>query len=291
MMKRHATVAAVIWGSLGCGAAEGGVPDGAGDGSAAASSGAEAMPDDSTQASSERRICDGSAGIRLAMYYGGGGPFSPYISVFFDLGTDFLYVDGSCHYWAQPFADQYYLWRPYREGVLTPADEQRLHDAVGYDGFPADTCVPRTPVYDGATASVWDGRSFRSCADDMFDGSGPLRAELYDAATPLTGPMRIQLGKGWYTERPLVYDWPLAAPIDQFAIEPGDKRSFRIDDVEDTTALRSLRDRVIQDSEASSSHFTDLISIRSSQGNESYFMSLRDELPFVGADGTWVAVP
>jgi hypothetical protein len=290
-MKRETTIAAVIWCSLGCGAAEDRVHDRSGNDSATANLLAEAPPDESSEASIERRICDGSAGIRLAMGYGGGGPPFPYTSVLSELGYDFLYVDGSCHYWAhQPLSvtDEYYLWRPYREGILTPADEQRLHEAVRYDGSPADTCAPRTAVLDAGASFLWDGRELRSCADGSFDASGPLRAELYDAATAVTGPMRIQIGKDSYPEAPMVYDWPLAASIDQFVIEYGETRSFRIDDVAAATALRSLRDQAIEDSEGSPRYFPGVITIRSSDGNESYFMSLRDELPFVGADGSWL---
>jgi hypothetical protein len=294
MMKREATVAAVIWCSLGCGAAEDGVPDGLGGGSAGANSRAESPSDEMSQGGVERRICDGSAGIRLAMGYGGGGPPSPYTWVLSELGYDFIYVDGSCHYWAhQPLsvADEYYLWRPYREGVLTAAVEQRLHDAVSYDGSPADPCVPPTAVFDAGSAFLWDGREFRSCADDVFDASAPLRAELYDAATAVAGPMRIQIGKDSYPEPPVIYDWPLAVPIDQFVIEYGETRSFRIDDVAAATALRSLRRQAIEDSQASSRYFLGVIAVRSSDGSGSYFMSLRDELPFVGADGSWTPVP
>ena len=257
---------------------------------AGADSRAEVAPQ-SSQASTERRICDGSTEIRLAMGYGGGGQPFPYTSVLSELGYDFLYVDGSCHYWAhQPLsvADDYYLWRPYREGVLTAADEQRLHDAVRYDGSPPDTCVPRAAVFDAGGAFLWDGREPRSCADDIFDASGPLRAELYDAATAVAGPMRIQIGKDSYPEAPVFYDWPLAAPIDQFVIEYGETTSFRIDEEVATTALRALRNQAI---EASSRDFLGVITIRSGEGTESYFMSLRDELPFVGADGSWVPAP
>lgn len=292
-MKRGAIAAALIGCSFGCGAAEDGVQAGAADGAAGAVSQAEDTLDESSQASMGRRICDGSTGIRLAVGYGGGGPPSPYTSVLSELGYDFLFVDGTCHYWAhQPLSvvDEYYLWRPYREGVLTPADEQRLHDVVSYDGSPAE-CVPRMAVPDAGAAFFWDGGELRSCADDVFDASGPLRIELYSAATAVTGPMRIQVGKDSYSEAPVAYDWPLATPIDQFVIEGGESRSFRIDDVAAATALRSLRDQAIDASESSSRYFIGVITVRSGENNERYFMSLRDELPFVAADGSWIPAP
>lgn len=293
-MKRKATVAAVIWCASGCGVAADRVDGGSGDGSAGANSQADTILDESSLVNDERRICDGSPGIRLAMGYGGGGQPFPYTSVLSELGYDFLYVDGSCHYWAhQPLsvADEYYLWRPYREGVLTPADEQRLHDAVSDGHLQADSCAPRRAVPDAGAAFLWHGSGLRSCADDIFDATGPLRAELYDAATAVTGPIRLQIGNDSYSASPVLYDWPLATPIDQFVIEYGETRSFRIDDVAAATALRSLRERAIEDSEASSRPFPGVISIRSSEANEIYFMSLRDELPFVGPDGTWEPTP
>lgn len=224
MMKREAAVAAIIGCSLACGAAEDRVPGRLDDGSVAVNSPKGDSPTENSPASIERRICDGSDGIRLALGHGGGGEPAPYTSVLSELGYDFLYVDGGCHYWAhKPLsaADEYYLWRPYREGVLTLADEQRLHDAVNYDGFPADTCAPRIAVFDAGAAFVWDGQRFRSCADDTFEASGPLRTELYDKATAVAGPMRIQVGKDSYPAAQVVYDWPLDAPIDQFVTEYG----------------------------------------------------------------------
>ena len=87
-----------------------------------------------------RRICDGSDDIRLAYSV----PVSP-TSVFaftaelYELGTEFLYVDGRCHYWMQEplLADRFGAWRAYREGELTAAHEAALHDAVSYDDFAA----------------------------------------------------------------------------------------------------------------------------------------------------------
>jgi hypothetical protein len=204
MMKRQAKVAAVIWCSLGCGAAE----DRAADGSGAANSRVEATRE-SSQVSIERRICDGS------------------------------------------------------------------------------TCAPRAAVADAGAAFLWDGRGRSSCADDSFDATAPLRAELYEVGNAVTGPIRIQVGKGFYAEAPIVYEWPLAAPVEQFVIEYGETRSFRIDDVADAAALRLLRDQAIEDSEASA-RYLDIISISASEGNESYFMSLRDDLSLVGADGSWL---
>lgn len=86
----------------------------------------------------------------------------------------------------------------------------------------------------------------------------------------------------------MVYEWPLAESIDQFVIEYGETRSFRIEAVAAATALRTLRDQAIEDTELSARYFLGVIPIRASEGTGSYFMSLRDELPFVTADGSWL---
>jgi hypothetical protein len=288
-MMRWSVVAAVVGCSLGCGAAAEVVQVGADPGAAGASGLDTSAADEITSARFERRICDGSAGIRLALGLAGGGMFLPFTSVLHDLGHIFLYVDGHCRYWAHqpvPDTDNYSRWRPYREGVLTPADEQRLHDSVNYDGVPEDQCGPRRQLPDAPRTFLWDGREDKRCSDDRFDATAALRTELHNAATPVNGPLRIQVGQGFHAEPPVAYDWPLTTPIDQFVIEYGETRSFRIDDVTAVAALRALRERALADAEATSRPLT-VIGIRLSEGSDSYFMSVRDELPFVSADGSW----
>jgi hypothetical protein len=64
----------------------------------------DAITDASTpgDAAPTRRICDGSDDIRLAYRV----PVQPtrvlaFTAELYDLGADFLYVDGHCHYWLQ----------------------------------------------------------------------------------------------------------------------------------------------------------------------------------------------
>jgi hypothetical protein len=172
--------------------------------------------------------------------------------------------------------------------VLTAADERRLHDAVSYDGRAADTCAPRVPAADAGGAFFWDGSERRSCADDSFEASASIRAGLYDAGTAVAGSMRIQVGKDSYSDPPVVYQWPLGTPIDQFLTENGETGSFRIDEAAAVAALRSLREHAIADAEASSGDFLGVIAVGSPGVDVSYFMSLRDELPFVGPEGSWL---
>jgi hypothetical protein len=84
-----------------------------------------------------RRICAGSSSIRFA-YAFPASSFEYQTSVLYDLGSDFLYVDGACHYWVDEPSitpDEYKYWRAVREGTLTQDQEAALHAAVGYDDF------------------------------------------------------------------------------------------------------------------------------------------------------------
>jgi hypothetical protein len=64
------------------------------------------------------RICDGSGSIRLAYRSSAPGRVVDYTAVLSELGYDFLYVDGGCHYWIQDpgtpnSQDDYRMWRSY----------------------------------------------------------------------------------------------------------------------------------------------------------------------------------
>lgn len=271
-MKNVGALAVVIGCSLGCGAAE------------------------PVELSPERRICDGSDGIQLAIGYAGGAAPFPHTAVLSELGYDFLYVDGSCHYWVHappsPSGDEYSLWRPYREGVLTLAQEQQLHDAARYAGFPPDVCTPREFAWDAGGGFFWDGREFRACGDDRLEATVPLRTELYDAGSALTGPVRLQVMENSHGEVPMAYEWPLDTPLASFVLPYGDTRSFRVDAIADATALRSLRDQALAEADAAPPYTSwNGIPIAANDGSGPYFMALRDELPFADADGTWRPAP
>jgi hypothetical protein len=247
---------------------------------------------DSSEAPAARRICDGSAEIRLAIAYGGGGQRLPFTSVLYELGSAFLYVDGSCHYWAaQPFSivDEYSDWRPYREGVLSSEEERRLHEAVGYDDVAAEECASRPLAFDAGSEYLWDGSELHSCFDWSTPAHAAIRTGLFHAATAVAGPMRIQVGKASIVPNAPVYDWPLEAPIDPYVIEGGETRSFRVDDAAAVRALRSLRERAIADAEVAPGYWSGTIAIGPREGDGSYVMSLRDELPFAGDPATWVS--
>jgi hypothetical protein len=288
-MKQLTAVAAVIGttlggAALGCGAAHDLTGDGASGGASS-----ESASDDNSLVLAERRICDGSSEMRVAIAVFGGGQLAPFTSVFSELGFDFLYVDGSCHYWThQPgtVVDTYQEWRPYREGVLTPAQERQLHDAVSYDGAQVgSTCGLGPVVLDGSGYSFWDGNEYR-CFDGFPAGS-TLQAELYVAGTAVTGPLRIQVGRDGLLPVQIVHDWPLDEPIDRYVIDYGETRSFRIDDGTAVSALRALREQALTEGAAGWGYFPNIIAIGPRDQDRSYVLSIRDELPFADADGRW----
>jgi hypothetical protein len=283
-MGSGAAVAAVTATLLGCGLA--------GDGPAGDGSAGNGSAGDRAEAAAPRRICDGSSEIRLAIGYGGGGNVISFTSVLYEVGIDFLYVDGTCHYWAQQpisIVDEYYAWRPYREGVLSSEQERQLYDSVGYDNVTTSSCASRPVVTDGGGGPfLWDGREFHPCFDWTATANDALRTDLFDAATAVTGPMRIQVGRQSIGPNTPVYEWPLDAPIEQYVIADGETRSFRIDDAAAVTALRAFRMQGIADAEVAPGFFAGAIAIGPREGDASYVMSLRDELPFVGAQGSWL---
>src|SRR5437868_3421872 len=86
---------------------------------------------DPTLSSHARRICDGSDTIRLAYKLdGGNGQIEPFTVAIVEVGWQFLYVDGHCHYWVQRpdvgdgDVDPSGQLAPFREGVLTPDQEE-----------------------------------------------------------------------------------------------------------------------------------------------------------------------
>ena len=245
-----------------------------------------------------RRICDGSSQIRLAFEYAsGGGALPAFTSILYDLGFDFLYVDGTCHFWAQgptlPL-DEFLIWRPYHEGELSPSQEEMLHDAVGYDDFargPIAGACGGTHSSDQDIALLWNGAEVHRC-DSILNvpDNWPLRDVLFSQGAPVTGPMRIRVGVTTVSPYSPVYEWPLDEPPDQYAV--ASPTSFRITSAAATQALRELRERALSDWEKNPNLFSGAIVVEPpgfvrTIADETYVMSLRDELPFTNSDGLW----
>jgi hypothetical protein len=243
-----------------------------------------------------RRICDGSTNIRFAFGYEPGGQVLPYTSVLYDLGGDFLFVDGTCQYWIQQpsiIQDEYGRYRAFREGVLTPEQETALHETVSYDDFSAAPACAARETMDADIARVWDGTRVYRCPGGGLQVSPdwPLRTELYASASPVGGPVRIQVGKTTVVASGFVHDWPLEVSPDQYLIDDGDTKSFRVDDTASVEALRSLRDAALTNAAQAPGAWQGVIRIEPAgyvpDGDIGYVLSVRDELPFTDTAGLW----
>jgi hypothetical protein len=255
---------------------------------------ADASLDVSTAPS--RRICDGSDGIRLAYWVGGGGQQAAYTAVLHELGYEFLYVDGHCHYWVRdpggspgpPNPDLL----PFREGDLTSAQESILHDLVSYDDFArsAPACPPaNSGVFDASTAVLWDGVKRHDCyAGWHVDAAWPMRSELFSSGSPMTGPMRVEVGQDSVADSATIYPWPLIAPIAGYEVPVAKSwsagQSVLVSDPTDAGALRHLRDQAVANTNyPQSSQSTICVQPRG------YVMAMREDLPFTRrSDGLWV---
>jgi hypothetical protein len=241
-----------------------------------------------------RRICDGSSAIRFAFSFAV-DRFADSASVLYDLGSDYLYVDGTCHYWLdQPtdVVDEYRSWRPVREGVLTAEQEGALYGAVGYDDFSqAPPCPTAAPAGDVSVARMWDGERVHSCVGGLEAPPGwPMRAELYSSALPVHGPLRIKVSVVPVTVNDLTYEWPLDDPIANYLADGLDE-SFRIDDDAAVEALTRLRERLIADATQKPGYYRGHIGILPVDDvlvpGQGYALAMRDDLPFTNGNGRW----
>jgi hypothetical protein len=261
--------------------------------------GAACGDDDSAGSGTHFRICDASSDIRLAFTYEVDvGQTLPYTSTLYELGSDFLYVDGGCHYWLQEpssIVDGYGVWRPYHDGNLTSALERELHDLVGYDDFSAGpvahSCSNVVAIHQ-SPARLWDGRAHHICSSALdVPADWPLRTELWNAGTSLAAALRIQVGNTIIGPNATVYEWPLDLSPEEYLIEYGDTKSFVVDDLDAAAALRSLRDRAIAEATVAPGLFVGFIPVALAGSTvdrqNCYVLSMRDDVPFTDAQGMW----
>jgi hypothetical protein len=265
----------------------------------------EAAPDTSADAVTDadttgdtappRRICDGTDGIRLAFWI----PVQAtrvlaFTAELYDLGADFLYVDGHCHYWVQePDTAPHVVWRPYREGVLTAAQEAALHDTVSYDDFAAGAPPCKGPLAsDQSPERVWDGIEVYSCNGILqAPADWPMRDALSASAAPLTGAMRVMVGSQSTLDNTPIYPWPLAGTPASYEIEYQASMAFGqstlVTDATEVAALRALRDRAIADALVAPGYFYNIIYVEP----KDTVISMRDDVPFANQPGGLWAPP
>jgi len=246
------------------------------------------------------RICDGSDEIRLAIVYDGQIDRQlAYSAVLHELGSWYLYVDGSCRYWLSPTwagsSDRFASWRPIHTGVLSPDEEQSIAESVEYrkasptiGQCPAGTMTVDSPlirIFDGvATIRCWPDAEAIRAAQSFWFVEFP---RLYDKGLAVEGPLRLEVGP-IYGPQPgqTSFPWPLSSPIDGFVVEAGQHHvpgvSRVVDDPSQSVALRTLRDSYISEGEK--------LNLPSGgiQIEGGYTLFLRDDLPFTDQDGLFL---
>ncbi len=248
-------------------------------------------PPDAAPVFADRRICDGSDGLRFAYrrFIGFALP-APY-RIFSELGGPFLYIDGHCHYWVSDAhaisADQ-----DIRTGVLDAASEERIAQATHFASWPAlenaFTCTEQPPL-DGGGTFFSDG-SFRPmcpyCVSEAVSelvemcggATDALQAQLFAQGQPLDGPVRLFMSTQSVASEPGRVDWPLAS--DPAAIAAATTQvTLRIDDLADARVLRALRA-----SHHAAFPIFESIPVRDGAG-QLYQLFLREVLPFENDEG------
>jgi hypothetical protein len=300
LVRRQFTAATIALLAVACGSVK--VPGRNGAGGDAGTSADEQAGSAGDAARIVRRICDGSSDIRFAFAYMSTGSVQTFTDELYELGVDFLYVDGTCHYWVREPSfrqDEYRYWRGYREGTLAEDEERQLHDLVGYDevapnGPLARACSGTFGMFDAPVARLWDGEHVQGCnGNPDLSPDWPLRDQFYDEGSPLAGPMRIEVGLDAVpTVYKHVYEWPLSRPPNDYWSDYDAPKSIGVTDPEEADALRRLRDQAFADFEANPNSFFGLIiteppNFVPPMPGQTVDMSMRDELPFTDENGQW----
>jgi hypothetical protein len=209
-----------------------------------------------------------------------------------ELGYEFLYVDGHCHYWVNEpstVVDDYRAWRPYREGVLTTEQEMALHDVVSYDDpGRRPSCIPLATT-DVPLIELWDAIDAATCRGNLEGPPDwPMRAELFAKGRNMMAAMRIVVGKEPAPADAPRYPWVLDDPPDSYVVDYArglmTGQSKAVVDVAQASALRLLRAQVVDDATKAPGYFYGIIYL----DRPGLALVIRDDLPFtIRADGLW----
>lgn len=248
----------------GVGGGDGPTDSGSVESSGSESEGSETLDPDSTGTTGEdawTEICDGSAGLRLAMVLGGGGLVANEIER--EIGFRYLYVLGTCEFFALP-GDADAPWPDARTGIIDRETEEQLSRALDY-GHLSDIAGAWDTggVADGTTLSVTNGVQTVACYAGCEDAPPHAQAlwselgwidTLWTAGQPLEGPLRVSV-IGWAdsTLDELPVAWPL--PTDPWTIAldgdvdppPEAGATVLIDEASEVATLRELRRQYRED--------------------------------------------
>jgi hypothetical protein len=238
---------------------------------------------------SDRRLCDGSDHLRLAFFAGGGGPPSgPPYTLYGEVGSSYLYVDGHCRYWVDDPED-YRLSG--RTGVLDAALEERLTRELHYQSWPAlagpyacQTPPPPDSGWSGFRDATYEVSCASSCGAPEIAAActaqPTLAHELFDRGVPLDGPVRLYLvASSSAPPDPVTeHTWPLASdPVTLASDESVTPVAVRIDDLADADTLRRLKAEAIP-----ASTYIPYVAIHR-DGAPPFQLWVRDVLPFEDA--------
>lgn len=214
---------------------------------------ATAGADSSEESGDELAICDGSHEIRLAVSRRGGGPD---VELMREIGTEYLYVLGTCEYWvlglhAQP------VWPDARYGILDEPTVSALAAELEYYEWDRlrGAWGTSTPIADATTLLLHDGSSTISCYSDCNDSAEVAEISqrasswihvLWDGAQPVEGGLRAIAYSYPTMADPSFRTWPLSWPISQIAKTSSEHvyqegSGVVIDDAEDAATLRAWR--------------------------------------------------
>jgi hypothetical protein len=232
---------------------------------------AACTPDAGSWPPSGRRICDGSSGLRFATRIPVTGNVDLLASLQYELGENFVFIDGTCHYWAMAWGntDPLGQWGAIHDGVLDENTERALvADSLYGDWDNLAGAWGSTDTFDAGLIVFHDRMQAISCVSPC-DKPGPTDdaarfgqvqhlygiqqtwvEKLYQQAAPSTGPMRISV----FAQRDNAYPgvqrvpWPLGVGLDTVVDDPlsaGVGRSHLIDAPGDTASLRDLRRKLV----------------------------------------------
>ncbi len=143
-------------------------------------------------ASASSRICDGTDALRLVVRGGPGEEASAPAERFAnELGTEYLYVTGTCTYFVRPAHAL-----AAHTGTLDAATETALADALAFDELAALEGV--YPDDAGSLVSISDGTHTVACGNDCDGATAGVRAavrswtqQLWETGVAYDGPLRV----------------------------------------------------------------------------------------------------
>ena len=143
-------------------------------------------------------ICDGSNAIRFSFRNIGGGSVLPGSQVLGENGSNFLIVDGQCHFWA--LENEY---SDVRAGNLTDSQENSLSTALRLSSWRELRGDYTDSLCDGPTREYRFAGSKIAVYSACGGGSSPVSwllnpalsqlQAIYDNGTPIDGPVRVVL--------------------------------------------------------------------------------------------------